>query len=204
MGVVWEIIGWLGTGLVVLSMDQQRITRLRLLNLAGAAILTVYNLILGVWPMVALNAALSVIQLYHLNLLFRSRHDAAAYDVVTAAPTDDVVTHVIAQHHEEIRAFHPSFRTPADSSVAFLVMKGDEVVGVVLATLDGAGTAVLDVDYVTPSYRDFTPGEFVFRHSDIWQRLGVERIRTEPGGPDYYSNLGFTPRDGAWELVVAP
>ena len=107
MGVVWEIIGWLGTGLVVLSMAQQRITRLRILNLAGAAILTVYNLILGVWPMVALNAALSVIQLYHLNLLFRSRHDAAAYDVVTAAPTDDVVTHVIAQHHEEIRAFHP-------------------------------------------------------------------------------------------------
>ena len=71
MGVVWEIIGWLGTGLVVLSMAQQRITRLRILNLAGAAILTVYNLILGVWPMVALNAALSVIQLYHLNLLVR-------------------------------------------------------------------------------------------------------------------------------------
>ncbi|MGM0384843.1 MAG: hypothetical protein ACQERF_02510 [Actinomycetota bacterium] len=201
-GVIWEVIGWVGTGLVVLSMAQQRITRLRILNLGGSAILLVYNLILGVWPMVALNAALSVIQIYHLNILFRSRHDDAAYSAVTADPGDEIVSHVISQHGEEIRSFHPAFRTPTDSSIAFLVMKGDELVGLVLASVDEAGTALLDVDYVTPAYRDFTPAEFVFRRSGIWQRLGVARIRTAPGGPEYYSNLGFTARDGAWELAV--
>jgi hypothetical protein len=200
--VIWEVIGWTGTGLVVLSMAQQRITRLRIINLAGSAILLVYNLILGVWPMVALNAALSVIQIYHLNKLFRSRHDEAAYSAVTADPGDEIVAHVISQHGAEISTFHPDFRSPVDSSIAFLVLKGDELVGLVLASVDETGTAVLDVDYVAPAYRDFTPGEFVFRRSGIWQRLGVSRIRTAPGGPDYYSNLGFTARDGAWELAV--
>lgn len=201
MGVVWEIIGWLGTGLVVVSMAQQRITRLRLINLAGSAILVGYNLWLGAWPMVALNVALSLIQIYHLNLLFRSRHDEAAYSVVAADPADEVVAHVIAQHGAEIRSFHPGFRSPTDSSVAFLVLRADEILGLVLARVED-GTAILDVDYVTPTYRDFTPGEFVFSRSGIWQDLGVRTIRTGAGGPDYYSNLGFERRDGAWELPV--
>ena len=38
MGVVWEIIGWLGTGLVVLSMAQQRITRLRSMPIGSSAV----------------------------------------------------------------------------------------------------------------------------------------------------------------------
>jgi len=205
-GVIWEVIGWAGTGLVVLSMAQQRITRLRILNLAGSAILLVYNLILGVWPMVALNAALSLIQIYHLNKLLRSRHDEATYAVVTADPTDDVIRHLLDLYSEEIRRFNPTFRRPEDSGIAFVVMKGETAVGLVLAHLAEEGTAVLDVDYVTPTYRDFTPGEFVFRRSGIWQRLGVRRIRTAPGGPEYYatSNLGFVPRDGVFELEVAP
>ncbi len=203
MSVVWEVIGWAGTGLVVLSMAQQRITRLRIINLAGSAILLVYNLVLGVWPMVALNAALSLIQIYHLRILWGSRHDAATYEVVTARPGDDVVRHVVAKHDAEIRQFHPHFTSVTDSTSAFLVMTGDTVVGLVLARIEPDGTAILDVDYVTPPYRDFTPGEFVFRRSGIWRQLGATRIRTAPGGPDYYANLGFTARDGAWELDLA-
>lgn len=202
MGVVWEIVGWVGTGLIVVSMAQQRITRLRLINLAGSAILVAYNLWLGVWPMVALNVALTVIQLYHLNILVRSRHDEKVYAVASAEPGDGVVAHLVALHGEDIRSFHPSFRDPTESSAAFLVLTGDQLVGLVLATVDEEGTAHLDVDYVTPAYRDFTPGEFVFRRSGVWQRLGVHRIRTRTGGPGHYANLGFHRRDGAWELVV--
>ncbi len=201
--VLWEAIGWLGTAIIVVSMLQQRITRLRLINLVGCIVSLAYNLVIGVMPMVALNIVLAVIQVYHLVLLWRSRHDEGTYAVVTADARDDVVTHILHQHRDEIRQFNPGFRSTAESSIAFLVMKGDAVVGLVLAHLESDGTAVLDVDYVTPKYRDLTPGEFVFRRSGVWQELGVRTIRTAAGGPDYYPNLGFTARDGAWELAVS-
>jgi hypothetical protein len=47
--------------------------RLRLLNAAGAMIITVYALLIDAWPMVWLNGLLAAINGYHLFLLVRDR-----------------------------------------------------------------------------------------------------------------------------------
>ena len=63
---VWSIIGWGGSALVVLSLLQTRILRLRLLNLVGCVILVGFNAVVDVWPMVGMNAVLAVINVVHL------------------------------------------------------------------------------------------------------------------------------------------
>lgn len=199
---MWEVIGWIGSGIVVISMMQQRITRLRLVNLVGCLISLVYSIAIGAWPLAGLNAALSVIQIWHLAKLWGTRHDERAYQVVTARPTDDVVTHVLARHGEEIGTLFPAFGSAASSTDAFLVMNQDTVVGLVLATQDGE-VADLDVDFVIPAYRDLTPGEFVFRRSHVWSDEGVRRVRSAVGGPDYYEGLGFTRVGDRYELDLA-
>ena len=51
--MIWlEIIGWLGSALLVWSLLQVRILRLRAINLAGCFVLIGYNGVLHVWPMV--------------------------------------------------------------------------------------------------------------------------------------------------------
>ena len=55
---------------------------------------------------------------------------------------------------------------------AFLVLHGDETVGVVLLHDDGAGTAHVILDFVTRRYRDFSPGEFVWRRSTVLREAG--------------------------------
>ena len=131
-----EVLGWVGSAILVWSLLQTRILRLRLLNLVGCLVLIVYNGIVGVWPMVGLNVTLAVINVVHL--------------------------------------------------------RGDETVGVVLVRDAGGGTAQVDLDYVTPRFRDFAPGEFVYRRSGLFRDHGFRRVLTPPGMVEpYFESIGF-------------
>jgi hypothetical protein len=63
----------------------------------------------------------------------------------------------------------------------------------------GDGVARVELDYVTPRFRDFTPGEFVYRRSGLFRDKGIRRIVTPPGMVNpYYERLGFRPEGDAW------
>jgi hypothetical protein len=194
---VLSIIGWGGSALVVLSLLQTRILRLRVLNLVGCVILIGFNAAIAVWPMVGMNAVLAVINVIHLWRLLRHRHDQAEYEVLEVNGDDAYLGHVLAQHQKDISRFNPGF-TANDSPYAFLVQHGDRTVGVVLAHDAGDGRAQIDLDYVVPKYRDFTPGEFVYRRSDVFTDHGFRQVLAPPGMRDskpYLTKLGFHPED---------
>ena len=70
---------------------------------------------------------------------------------------------------------------------------------------DGDGVARVQLDYVTPRYRDFSPGEFVWRKSNILRGQGFTRVLTPSSMVDpYYERLGFhrDPETGAWSLEL--
>lgn len=67
-----DLIGWLGGALLVVSIIQSRISRLRTMNLIASLILTAYNAIVGVWPMVAMNGLVAAINVYYLIQIRRS------------------------------------------------------------------------------------------------------------------------------------
>jgi hypothetical protein len=197
--VSWlDAVGWIGSALLVWSLLQTRILRLRALNLIGCFILIGFNAMLRVWPMVGLNVVLAIINVYYLQKMLRTRHDADTYTVVEVRPDDEFLRHVLATHAADIRRFNPgvdAVTVPPDRS-AFLVMRGDETVGVVVVRDNGGGVAQIELDYVTRPYRDFTPGEFVYRRSHWFTDRGFRRVVTRPGMvAPYYARIGFR-RDG--------
>jgi hypothetical protein len=203
----WDAIGWAGSALLVWSLLQARILRLRAINLAGCAVLITYNAALRVWPMVGLNAALAVINLYYLRRLLATRHDERTYEVVEVGVDDDFLAHVLRVHAADIARFNPGFAGPGDGPgrCAFLVLSGDEVVGVVLVRDAGDGVARIELDYVTPRFRDFTPGEFVYRRSHLFTARGFRRVLTPPGMvAPYYPRLGFRPHGEEYLLDLDP
>ncbi|NUR73326.1 MAG: hypothetical protein HOU81_21115 [Hamadaea sp.] len=186
-----DAVGWIGSALLVWSLLQTRILRLRAINLVGCVVLIGFNWALGVWPMVGLNTALAVINIYFLVKLLRTRHSPAAYSVVQVAADDDYLAHVLAVHGQDIARFNPGFEL---RGTAFLVVRGDETVGVVALHDGGNGVAVVDLDYVTPKYRDFTPGEFVYRQSHMFTDRGFHTVvvPARPALSAYFTRLGFS------------
>lgn len=208
----WEVVGWAGSVLVVVSLMQARVWRFRVMNLAGAVLATAYNAVFGIWAFAAMNGAIAVIDVYWLWRLRRERSDDAVYAVVEVAPDDAYLRHVLAVHADDV-ARHRTVPAPdvgeddvPGDELAFLVVRGDETVGVVLVRDIGDGTGVVVLDWVTPRFRDFTPGEFVYRHSDVFAAHGLRRLvvpTAPPGAAAYLERVGFRRRDDrAWEQPV--
>jgi hypothetical protein len=59
-------LGWIGSALIVASLTQRRPVPFRLLNLVSALVLLVFNLAIGLWPMVALNVTILLVNSYQL------------------------------------------------------------------------------------------------------------------------------------------
>lgn len=174
-----EIGGWAGSVLVVWSLTQARVLRFRWLNLTGSTLATAYNAILGIWPFVAMNGVIVLINIYWLIRLNRERHSAAAYAVVEVAPDDAYLLHVLRVHADDIAEHAPHFRAepgPGERRHAFLVQRGDETVGVVEVLDLGDGVGAVLLDWVSLRFRDFTPGEFVWEESEALAGTGLREV----------------------------
>jgi hypothetical protein len=198
-----DLLGWGGSALLVFSLLQRRVLRFRVVNLVAGALLVVFNLVIEVWPMVALNAVTCAINVWFIAQLVRQRHDEQTFEVIEVGLDDQYLRHVLDTHAADIRKFHPGFPgTPQPGQEAFVVVRGDETVGVVLIEPEG-DTARVRLDYVTPKFRDFTPGEFVWRRSDLLRRRGYCRVVTSPETvAPYYDRIGFRREDPASNVFV--
>jgi hypothetical protein len=215
--VSWvQALGWAGSALLVFSILQARVLRFRVLNLLACVILVVFNALVQVWPMVAMNVVLAAINLWFIRRLLADRTDEHAYTVLEVGPDDTYLQHFLRVHGADIARFFPRFTEEwlggerlraagaGGARAAYLVQRGDETVGVVVVHDAGAGVAQVDLDYVTPRFRDFSPGEFVYRRSGLFTERGFRRIVTPPGMVNpYHERLGFTREGDSWtaELV---
>jgi hypothetical protein len=210
---VLEIIGWVGSALVVVSLMQARVLRFRWMNFAGSVIAAAYNAVVGIWPFAVMNAVIAVIDAYWLWRLTRERHDADVYQVVPVGAGDHYLRHVLGVHADDIARYYPSFVLPGAGTAAeparwaYLVLRGDETVGVVVVRDAGAGVGEVELDYVTPRFRDFTPGEFVYRRSGVFAGTGLRSLVVADDARDtqaYLERVGFRQLEGRWRRDVEP
>jgi hypothetical protein len=209
MDTVLLLLGWTGSVLIVLSVMQARVLRFRWMNFAGSLLATVFNVALGIWPFAAMNAAIAAISGYWIIRLTRERHDAQVYRVIPVTPDDLFLQHILSTHAKDIAHKQPGF-TPLPAAgaprTAFLVVRGDENVGVVAIRDEGAGVGLVELDWVKPAFRDFTPGEFVYRESGVLTAAGFERLEVETTPAtdrEYLRKMGFTTDRTRWVRNVA-
>jgi hypothetical protein len=204
-----EAVGWIGSAVLIYSLMQTRVMRFRILNTISCVILVGYNAVIQVWPMVAMNVVLVGINLFVITRLLRQRHDDRAYEAVRMGVDEPFLRRLLERHADDVAAFNPGLTPEVTHAAehAFVVSSGDQVVGVVL-TRQGASPDEQQVvlDYVLPPYRDFTPGEFVFRADGPFAELGTRRVVASPGmeaSERYLQAVGFRPDGGRRVLDLA-
>lgn len=201
----WEIIGWTGSVLVVHSLVVPSVRRFRRLNLAGSLIATVYNAVFGIWHYAAMNAAITLIDLYWLLRLRRAGE--RRYTVCPARPDDALVEGFIERHRAGIEQAYPGVLDRLGRSggpTCLLTLCDDEVVGLFAmeiadgAAADAPGTARVLLDWVTGRFRDLKPGRTVYAHRAL-AATGARRLVIDPAAvtdPGYFGRMGFVPGNG--------
>jgi hypothetical protein len=179
-----EVLGWVGSALLVYSVLQTRILRI------------------AVWPMVALNVTLTAINVFYIVRLLRGRHDSQTFEVVQISPNEAYLKHLLHEFDADIQHFNPGFSgdDTARTDLGFLILTGAETVGLVLARNAGDRSAQVDLDYVVPRYQGFTLGEFVYRLGGPLAARGYRRVIAPPrmqNAGDYLTDVGFRPEGNA-------
>ena len=81
---VWvEIVGYVASILVAISLMLTSILRLRVINLFGSILFTIYGVLIQAYPVALINAVIIFINLYHLSKLLRLEEEFSVLKVGT-------------------------------------------------------------------------------------------------------------------------
>ena len=87
MNIYLEIFGYVGSVLLIISMMMTSMVKLRIINIIGSIISTVYSIVYGAYAVVFLNIGMMSINIFHL---IRSFREMAAEKAAKQAATDAV------------------------------------------------------------------------------------------------------------------
>lgn len=73
MEIWFDVFGYIGTALVLLSMMMTNVKKLRLFNLAGSVVSMIYGVLTSTWPTAFLNFSLAIIQIVQLIRLKKAK-----------------------------------------------------------------------------------------------------------------------------------
>lgn len=187
-----ELFGYLGSGLVVVSMLMTSVIRLRVINLIGSVIFAIYALIIQSYPTAVMNFFLVGINVYHLvRLLKTEKH----YELIRTEQNDPYFGYLLRDSMEDIRLWFPDFSPDGlDADVAYLVCCDRNPAGLFLGKRSGSEIEVL-LDYATPVYRDTSVGRFLY---NALTKDGCRRFTFRDNAPKhigYLEKMGYRKTD---------
>src|SRR5688500_14970213 len=105
--MLYEIIGYIASGLVALSLSMKRILYLRIVNLVGAITFAIYGLLIGAYPVVIVNILIVMINLYFLYQMFSAEE---YFRLLEVQPDSRYVAEFLKFYRDDIQRFSPDFR----------------------------------------------------------------------------------------------
>lgn len=121
-----EWIGYLASALVALSLLMSSVKKLRWINMAGAAVFTVYGLLIDSWPVVIMNAFLVVVNIWYL---FKLSNKSLKLRLKPEKWDNEFVQTYMDKHQTEINSIYPGFNPKDNPFDLHLIYNQFEIAG---------------------------------------------------------------------------
>ncbi len=192
--ITYEIVGWIGSGLVIASLMQRSILKLRLIGIGAAASFFVYGLLIGAYPLVIVNVVVVAVHLYFLRKLTRRQDEV--FSVLKVYPESRYLAYFLEFYADEIGRFQPAFSyQPARDHRTYFLLRDHIPAGLVIARPCQDDSLEIELDFVIPEYRDFKLGEFLYSgNSGLFADVDCTQAWSPPGNSDhvrYLERVGF-------------
>lgn len=206
--VAIEMVGYVASTLILLSVTRTSILKLRLIGLAGSLVFVVYASLIGAYPIVVVNTVIAGVHFYFLYQL-RSRRQEY-FRILRVDPDSKYLLDFLKFYSGEIDKFQPDFeyRPGGDEQVRAFVLRDMVPAGLFIGSIEGE-VLTIDLDFVIPQYRDLRVAEFLFSASTrLTTGARLSGLRSLPGTPEhvaYLERIGFTRGgDGFYARAVDP
>lgn len=187
-----ELIGYLGSILVAISLTMRSLLRLRLINLIGALFFTLYGILLGAYPVAFLNGLIVLIDLYYLFQMWRQKDFFTFLEVL---PKSKYMQAFVDFYKDDILEIIPTYTHNTDEDLlCFFILRNMMPAGLFVAKVQEE-EAHIQLDYVIPNYRDFQVARFIFEeNAAFFLQRGIRRFVSDGGSPihrTYLEKMGF-------------
>ena len=152
-----EVVGYVGSALVLASFLMTSVVKLRIVNMAGSLISFTYAMIIKSYPLALMNCALVFINLY---FLWKIKRTSRSYVLVETTPDDPVLTHFLSEYRDDVEKCFPGIDLSQEKDLAYLILCEDAPAGIVLGRRNGEQCELV-LDYSLPRYRDFSIGKYL-------------------------------------------
>lgn len=195
--LILELVGYVASVLVAISLTMSSLLKLRVINLAGSLAFAVYGALIHAYPVAAVNLFIVFVNLYYLRQMLGAKE---FFRLLRVKPDSEYLAYFVDFYDREIRRFQPHFaHAPAPDDLTVFVLRDATPAGLLIGHADGR-TLHVKLDFVIPPFRDFKTGRFLFReHPELFRERGITEIVSEPGSrehADYLRRMGFSPVPG--------
>ncbi|HZJ24921.1 MAG TPA: hypothetical protein VFD54_16505, partial [Anaerolineales bacterium] len=126
-----ELIGYLGSILVAISLMMRSLLRLRIINLMGALFFTIYGVLLGAYPVAFLNGLIVCIDLYYLIQMWRQKD---FFTFLEVSPKSEYLRTFVEFYKKDILGIIPSYtHKPEEDLLCFFILRNMMPAGLFIA-----------------------------------------------------------------------
>ena len=187
--LVLEIIGYIGSALVLVSFLMTTVIKLRIVNSIGSVFCILYGFLIHAYPTVLMNVCLLLINCYYLIKLFRHRED---FSIIKSEYSEGCTQFFIDDNMEDIKLFFPDFADVIKkSNFVRLVFCKNQIVGLFAAIQNEDNNLCVLLDYTVKQYRDYAVGYHLFAGL---KEEGIRRVEFQQKANNhmkYLKKMGF-------------
>ena len=200
-----EIIGYIGSALIAISLMMKNIYYLRRINLLGASTFAVYGLLVGAVPVFILNSFISLVDIYYIIEMKKQKEYFTLLQIDKAS---DVLLNKFFNFYErDIKQFFPKFDiSKIEEDKSFFILRNLIPVGLFAYKEISETEILIELDYAIPDYRDLKNARFVyFAQSNHFNKRGYKILTAETNNEihkKYLHKVGFKESESNPNLFV--
>ena len=200
-----QIIGYIASVIIALSMTINSIVKFRWVNLVGALTFSTYGFLIDAMPVAFLNGFIVSVDLFYLYRIYSKKE---LFDTLEIRGDNKYLLKFLKFHDKEIQKFFPDFNYKAEmNTISFFVLRNMAVAGIFLAHKEGDDILKVGLDYVVPEYRDYKNGKFIYhRLRQSFLDKGFRKVIANANNTKhikYLKKIGFNENsDGTFEKLL--
>lgn len=167
MDISWiEWLGYASSILVAISLLMSSLVKLRIYNLLGSILFSIYGFSIGAYPVGIINLFIVLINIYYLYTM-SNQHEF--FKLMNISKDDQYIDYFLEFYRQDIKKYFPKIDLGSITSnkdcIVYYILRNTVPAGVFAGYRWKNNYFMILLDYVTPEYRDFKIGNFIFANN---------------------------------------
>ena len=185
-----DLFGYVSSIVILISLTMSSIMKLRVINMTGSILFTIYGLMLHSVPTAFLNFGIVVINLYYLTKLYKKKE---VFKLVEVSEDSELLEHFYSNNSKELTELFGDNLHEQGQKV-FFMLRNNHTAGILVGTEEKEALKI-EVDFVTEEYRDFKLGKYFFEeNTEELVKKGYKKVYSKAlheKHKEYLEKIGF-------------